>query len=50
MDLKLKTLLILIVILLTTSCATTKGYEDILKSWVGHDIDQLADSWGYPVH
>jgi hypothetical protein len=31
-----------------TGCATTAGYEKILNSWSGGDINNLIASWGPP--
>jgi len=36
--------------LVFTGCATTASYETILNSWVGHDINDLVKSWGYPTN
>jgi len=42
----------IIVVLLSTiilySCATTARFEENLQSWLGHDINELTQSWGYP--
>jgi hypothetical protein len=35
-------------VLLLTACASTRGYERALDSWVGSDINQLIESWGPP--
>lgn len=35
-------------IFLTAGCATTAKYEAVLDSWMGHDINELINSWGYP--
>lgn len=44
----------LIVVFLSTlfisACATIANYEKVLNSWVGHNVDQLVASWGYPVN
>ena len=29
-------------------CATSWGYEKILKTWVGHDVNELIRDWGPP--
>jgi len=31
-----------------SSCATTGKYKIVLDSWVGSNVNQLIDSWGYP--
>tara|TARA_R110000744_G_scaffold354759_1_gene461186 strand:+ start:1395 stop:1766 length:372 start_codon:yes stop_codon:yes gene_type:complete len=44
---------IIIALLLTVglaACSTTASYEKILKTWVGHNIDTLVSSWGYPAN
>jgi len=33
-----------------SACATTANYEKILSSWVGHNVDELVSSWGYPAN
>ncbi len=43
---KISTLIVLLVFL--AGCATTGKYEEILNSWVGADVNQLVNSWGYP--
>ena len=35
--------------LIFAGCATTAKYEAALDSWLGHDVNELVDSWGYPV-
>lgn len=37
-----------IVVLLLAGCATTAGYEQVLKSWNGQDINKLVQAWGPP--
>ena len=39
---------ILVVLLALTGCATTAGYEAILNSWVGDNVDHLISVWGPP--
>lgn len=34
--------------MLLLGCATTKGYERVLQTWVGHDVNDLIQSWGPP--
>ncbi len=31
-----------------SACATTEKYEAVLRSWVGHNEDELISSWGPP--
>ena len=40
--------LVLLLLLFETGCATTANYERILGSWVGADADQLVRAWGPP--
>ena len=35
-------------LLLMVGCATTENYNKILDTWIGADITDLMDSWGYP--
>lgn len=39
----------IIVLLLTTGCATLGGYDDMVSSWVGGTADELIMAWGPPV-
>jgi hypothetical protein len=45
-------LFLCLLISLNSTCvfmqAMTADYEKILRSWVGHDIDELVASWGPP--
>ena len=36
-------------VLIFAGCATTEKYEAALNSWLGHDVNELVNSWGYPV-
>jgi len=36
--------------LFLNGCATTDKYEKNLRSWVGHDVNELIASWGYPAN
>jgi len=45
---KYKFTLIILLSLLTNACATTANYEKILESWVGSNVNDLVNSWGYP--
>lgn len=48
---KVRTLVIIsIVTCISTSCATTAKYEEKLKTWLGHSVDELVNSWGYPAN
>jgi len=40
----------LLTTLLLVGCATTAKYEASLNSWMGHDVNELVNSWGYPVN
>lgn len=40
--------LLLSVIIFGSGCATTGNYERALRSWIGHDINDLVHVWGYP--
>lgn len=31
-----------------SGCATTGGFEDVLNSWVGSDVNRLIETWGPP--
>ncbi len=44
----MKKLLITLLALITTACATTANYEKILNSWVGAKEIDLVRSWGAP--
>lgn len=41
-------ILVILLALLATACATTARYEEILKSWVGSSESELVSSWGPP--
>jgi len=43
-----KQILILGLLVFFMGCATTGKYEAKLNSWVGHNINELSASWGYP--
>lgn len=45
---KLKVLVALALACSLSGCATTEKYENVLSSWVGSDVNQLVNSWGYP--
>lgn len=40
--------IIIIMILLLSSCASTAKYEAILDGWLQQDINKLINEWGYP--
>jgi hypothetical protein len=39
---------VLVVVLLSSGCATTAKYEAVLNTWLNNDINALTNSWGYP--
>jgi len=45
-----KLLWIFLLYFLLLGCATTRGYEKILQSWIGHDVNELIQSWGPPAN
>lgn len=45
---RLKTLLAIVLAAFISSCATTEGYEKILNSWVGSNINDYIKANGYP--
>lgn len=40
--------IVLLVVLLLSSCATTAKYKAVLDTWIGHHYDSLLSSWGPP--
>jgi hypothetical protein len=46
----MKLLLNIFIVFILSACATTEKYEAILNTWVGHSINTLIDSWGYPTN
>ena len=44
----MKKVLLLLVAIVLSGCATTANYEKILSSWVGSSVDNLVASWGPP--
>jgi len=44
----MKKLLAVLLCLGLAGCATTAGYEAILNTWTGSNINSLISSWGYP--
>ena len=44
----------LIVVILSalfiSACTTVANYQKVLNSWVGHNVDELVGSWGYPAN
>lgn len=30
------------------ACATTRGYEKVLQTWIGNDVNELMQEWGAP--
>lgn len=43
-----KTLLLSVVILFFSSCASTSNYEKNLNVWIGHSESELVSQWGIP--
>lgn len=43
-----KTIVLLLLIVAGTGCAGTQKYTNAVSSWVGHDVNELVQSWGYP--
>lgn len=41
-------LLVLIIGIFLSGCATTANYERRLNTWLGHNADELVMSWGPP--
>lgn len=39
---------IIIIAIGLNSCATTANYSEKIKTWVGHDVNELITSWGPP--
>lgn len=48
MGLASRVVLLVLLAAAALSCATSGGYEKVLKSWVGSDISSLIESWGPP--
>ena len=43
--------LLLILLFLITGCATPQTtYDQILNTWLNHNINELVDKWGYPTN
>lgn len=45
---KFRALIAVLVIALLSGCATSAKYNAILDTWMGHDVNELVNSWGYP--
>jgi len=41
-------LVIVVIAIFLSACATTANYEKILRTWVGHNVDDLVSIWGAP--
>jgi len=39
---------LLILSLFLAGCSTTRGYERVLNSWMGSNVNSLIQSWGPP--
>lgn len=44
----MKKIAFMALILILSGCATTENYNAILESWIGHNANDLVNSWGYP--
>jgi len=44
----MKKIIFLIILCILQGCATTAKYNAILDTWVGHNINELVQAWGYP--
>lgn len=40
--------IVLLLIFILTGCATEAKYSAKLDTWIGHNIQELINSWGYP--
>ena len=40
--------LFVLLIFIINSCATTANYTEVVKSWMGSDVNNLITSWGPP--
>jgi len=43
-----RSLIGLVATIMVAGCATTQGYEALLKGWVGHSEEELVQVWGPP--
>ena len=43
-----KITIVVIIALSINSCATTANYSAKIKTWMGHDVNNLITSWGPP--
>lgn len=43
-----KAFLIFLTFLTLSNCSSTKTMQGIMSSWVGSNIDQVIDRWGFP--
>ncbi|MCF7560241.1 hypothetical protein L3X39_06280 [Sabulilitoribacter multivorans] len=44
----IKTVLILFITVCSSSCISSKNYANRVKTWEGHDVNNLITSWGPP--
>lgn len=44
----MKPWLLLLTLIVTSGCASTRKYERVLDSWAGSDISNLIERWGPP--
>ena len=45
---KFRVIILAIFLVILTGCATSAKYNAILDSWMGKDVNNLVNSWGYP--
>jgi len=43
-----KIIILLLLTIFSVSCSSTKTMQGIMSSWVGSDINQVIDQWGFP--
>ena len=41
-------LVIMAIVALLSGCATIENYENVLRSWMGKDVNLLIQTYGYP--
>jgi hypothetical protein len=44
----MKKYIVIMIAFLICGCATTEGYKQNLTSWMGANINDVVNSWGYP--
>ena len=40
--------LTILLALTMSACATSKGYEELMNTWIGANVNKLMEVWGYP--